>query len=218
MNGNGNSPAGGAAGAGAGSAGAGPGGAGAIAAGGTGAIAPTPIRGSHGTSLKLAPLPQAAALPGYRKHVISLYVSNKPGVLIRVALVFARRGYNIDSLSVNATIDANYQDPTGEKYSRMTIIVDDQGDPRIMDQIEKQLFKLVDVVKIRTAPEQRPDVVALAQVFRAQIDDVGEETLIVQVTGTPEKVDGLVELLRPYGIVELVRTGRVVLARGSRAT
>ncbi len=170
------------------------------------------------------------------KHTLAALVSNKPGVLAKVAGLFARRGYNIDSLAVNATIDAEHADPDGSKYSRMTIVVDDEGDRLIMDQIESQLNKLVDVVhisdhtqedivrrelaliKINAAPDQRPEVVAVCQVFRALIDDIGETTLIVQVAGTPEKVDGMVEVLRPYGIRELVRTGRVVLARGDRPT
>jgi acetolactate synthase-1/3 small subunit len=170
------------------------------------------------------------------KHTLAALVSNKPGVLAKVAGLFARRGYNIDSLAVNETIDARYVDPDGRKYSRMTIVVDDEGDRLIMDQIENQLNKLVDVVhisdhtqedivrrelaliKINAAPEQRPEVVAVCQVFRALIDDIGETTLIVQVAGTPEKVDGMIDVLRPYGIRELVRTGRVVLARGDRPT
>jgi acetolactate synthase-1/3 small subunit len=170
------------------------------------------------------------------KHTIAVLVNNKPGVLARVSGLFARRGYNIDSLAVNATIDARYHDPEGVKYSRMTIVVDDEGDPRIMDQIEKQLNKLVDVVhlsdhtqtqivrrelaliKVRATPAQRPELFAVTQIFRALIDDISEGTVIVQVAGAPDKIDGMVEVLRPYGILELVRTGRVVLARGERET
>jgi acetolactate synthase-1/3 small subunit len=170
------------------------------------------------------------------KHTLAALVNNKPGVLAKVAGLFARRGYNIDSLAVNETIDARHVDPDRSRYSRMTIVVDDEGDRLIMDQIENQLNKLVDVVhisdhtqedivrrelaliKIKATAEQRPEVVAVCQVFRALIDDIGEHTLIVQVAGTPEKVDGMVEVLRPYGILELVRTGRVVLARGDRPT
>ncbi len=170
------------------------------------------------------------------KHTLAALVNNKPGVLAKVAGLFARRGYNIESLAVNATVDARYTDPTGDKYSRMTIVVDDEGDPLIMDQIEKQLDKLVDVVnisdhtqtdivrrelaliKIRATPEQRPEIVAVCQVFRALVDDIGDETVIVQVAGTPDKVDGMIDVLRPYGILELVRTGRVVLARRERPT
>jgi acetolactate synthase-1/3 small subunit len=114
--------------------------------------------------------------------------------------------------------------------------VDDEGDPRIMDQIEKQLGKLVDVVhlsdhtradvvrrelaliKIDCPPERRPEIVAVCQAFRAQIDDIAHHTVIVQATGAPEKVDGLIAVLRPNNILELVRTGRVVMSRGAKPT
>jgi len=170
------------------------------------------------------------------KHTIAVLVNNKPGVLAKVAGLFARRGYNIDSLAVNATVDGNYPDPAGDKYSRMTLVVDDEGDPGIMDQIEKQLDKLVDVVhlsdhtqtqvvrrelaliKIRATPEQRSEVFTVCQIFRALIVDIGEGVIMVEVGGAPEKVDAMVEVLRPYGILELVRTGRVVLVRGQRMT
>jgi len=170
------------------------------------------------------------------KHTIAVLVNNKPGVLAKVAGLFARRGYNIDSLAVNATVDGNYPDPAGDKYSRMTIVVDDENDPGIMDQIEKQLDKLVDVVhlsdhtqtqivrrelaliKLRAAPEQRSEVFTVCQIFRALIVDIGEDVVIVEVGGAPEKVDAMVEVLRPFGILELVRTGRVVLVRGQRMT
>ncbi len=171
------------------------------------------------------------------KHTIAALVNNRPGVLAKVSGLFARRGYNIDSLAVGPTIDAAHNGHEVEKYSRMTIVVDDEGDPRIMDQIEKQLGKLVDVVhisdhtradvvrrelamiKITCPPEKRPEVVAICQAFRAQIDDIGRETVIIQVTGAPEKVDGMVQVVgATYPILELVRTGRVVVARGERPT
>ena len=171
------------------------------------------------------------------KHTIAALVNNRPGVLAKVSGLFARRGYNIDSLAVGPTIDSRHQDAEAEKYSRMTIVVDDEGDPSIMDQIEKQLDKLVDVVhisdhtradvvrrelgliKIECPPEKRPEIVAICDAFRAQIDDIGRETVIIQVTGAPEKVDGMVQVVgSTYSILELVRTGRVVLSRGERAT
>lgn len=171
------------------------------------------------------------------KHTIAALVNNRPGVLAKVAGLFARRGYNIDSLAVGPTIYGGDKDAAPEKYSRMTIVVDDEGDPRIMDQIEKQLDKLVDVVhisdhtradvvrrelaliKIECPPAKRPEIVAVCDAFRAQIDDIGQETVIIQVTGAPEKVDGMVQVVgATYSIKELVRTGRVVLARGDRAT
>jgi acetolactate synthase-1/3 small subunit len=171
------------------------------------------------------------------KHTIAALVNNRPGVLAKVAGLFARRGYNIDSLAVSPTLDARHQEAEPEKYSRMTIVVDDEGDPRIMDQIEKQLDKLVDVVhisdhtradvvrrelaliKIECPPAKRPEIVAICQAFRAQIDDIGQSTVIIQATGAPEKVDGMVAVVgADYPVIELVRTGRVVLARGERAT
>jgi len=171
------------------------------------------------------------------KHTIAALVNNRPGVLAKVAGLFARRGYNIDSLAVGPTIYAGDKKAGPGKYSRMTIVVDDEGDPRIMDQIEKQLDKLVDVVhisdhtradvvrrelaliKIECPPDKRPEIVAICQAFRAQIDDIGQSTVIIQVTGAPEKVDGMVQVVgATYSILELVRTGRVVLARGDRAT
>jgi len=170
------------------------------------------------------------------KHTIATLVINKPGVLARVAGLFARRGYNVQSLSVNITRDAKFADPSGERFSRMTIVVDDEGNPRIMEQIEKQLYKLVDVVKVsdhtrtnivprelalvkvRAPAAKRAELLSLCTIFRADIADVGEETVIVQAVGTPDKLDALVSLLEDYGVLELVRTGRVVLVRGAEAT
>jgi len=171
------------------------------------------------------------------KHTIAALVNNRPGVLAKVSGLFARRGYNIDSLAVGPTIDSRHKGAEAEKYSRMTIVVDDEGDPSIMDQIEKQLDKLVDVVhisdhtradvvrrelaliKIECPPEKRPEIVAICDAFRAQIDDIGQATVIIQATGAPEKVDGMVQVVgATYSILELVRTGRVVLARGERPT
>ena len=171
------------------------------------------------------------------KHTIAALVNNRPGVLAKVAGLFARRGYNIDSLAVGPTIYGGDKEAGPDKYSRMTIVVDDEGDPRIMSQIEKQLGKLVDVVhlsdhtradivrrelaliKIECPPGKRPEIVAICQAFRAQIDDIGQGTVIIQATGAPEKVDGMVAVLgADYPVIEFVRTGRVVLARGDRAT
>ncbi len=139
------------------------------------------------------------------KHTMAALVMNKPGVLARVAGLFARRGYNVASLSVNTTRDAKHADPTGERYSRMTIVVDDEGDPRITEQIEKQLYKLVDVVKVsdhtrtnivprelalikvRAPSAKRAEILSLCDIFRADIADVSEDTLIVQVVGTPAR-------------------------------
>ncbi|MFQ6131829.1 MAG: acetolactate synthase small subunit [Armatimonadota bacterium] len=162
------------------------------------------------------------------KHTISTLVEHKPGVLARVAGLFARRGYNIDSLAVG----------TSERpdCARMTIVVEDEGDRTILEQIGKQLYKLVDVikvydhttdpiverelalVKVAANPQTRPDIMQVANIFRAGIVDVGEGTVIVEVTGASEKVDALLRLLEPYGLQEVVRTGRVALVRGKKAT
>ncbi len=162
------------------------------------------------------------------KHTISTLVENKSGVLARVAGLFSRRGYNIASLAVSTT-----QDP---HLSRMTIVVDDEGDATILEQISKQLYKLVDVIKVFDHTEDkiveselslikvassaatRADIMQLAGIFRAKIVDVGDGTVIVEATGKEEKIDALVALLQKFGIEEMVRTGKVVLVRGARAT
>lgn len=162
------------------------------------------------------------------KHTISTLVENKPGVLARVAGLFSRRGYNIASLAVSTT-----QDP---KISRMAIVVDDEGDPSILEQISKQLYKLVDVikvfdhtgnriveselslVKVTSNAATRAEIMQLLDIFRAKVVDVSDGTLIVEATGKEEKIDALVELLQKFGIEEMVRTGKVVLVRGARAT
>ena len=162
------------------------------------------------------------------KHTISTLVENKPGVLARVAGLFSRRGYNIASLAVSTT-----QDP---KISRMAIVVDDEGDPAILEQISKQLYKLVDVikvfdhtgnriveselslVKVTSNAATRAEIMQLLDIFRAKVVDVSDGRLIVEATGKEEKIDALVELLQKFGIEEMVRTGKVVLVRGARAT
>ncbi len=161
-----------------------------------------------------------------RTHVISALVDNRPGVLARVAGLFARRGYNIDALAVSIT-----EDP---EVSRMTITV--TGDQRTLEQICKQLEKLVDVrrvidhtgeaiverelclVKVRASRENRRDILDIVEIFRGDVIDVGNGTLIIQVTGDEEKIDAFVRIMDEYGIVEMVRTGRVVLARGMQPT
>jgi acetolactate synthase-1/3 small subunit len=163
---------------------------------------------------------------GSSRHVISALVDNRPGVLARTAGLFARRGYNIDALAVSIT-----EDP---EVSRMTITV--TGDERVLDQICKQLAKLVDVrqvidhtghalverelclVKVKTTPETRRDILDVVEIFRGDVLDVGNGTLIIQVTGDEQKIDAFVRIMRDYGIVEMVRTGRVVLTRGMQPT
>ena len=158
------------------------------------------------------------------KKVLSVLVDNTSGVLNRVAGLFSRRGYNIDSLTVGVT-----QDP---RYSRMTIVV--TGDDDIIEQIIKQIEKLVDVnkvevlednnsvcrelilTKVKTTPEQRQQVMAVADIFSAKIVDVGIDSLIIELTGNQNKLDAFLNLLADYEILELVRTGITGLARGTK--
>ena len=160
------------------------------------------------------------------KHTIAALVENRPGVLNRVASLFRRRGFNIDSLAVGTTEDPG--------ISRMTIVV--EGDPGIAQQVERQLDKLIDVVtvenltgpdtvvrelaliKVGARPDQRREILDLVDIFRAQVVDVSPSSLVVQLTAAEETLDALLENLRPYGVREMVRTGRVALARGPRAT
>jgi acetolactate synthase-1/3 small subunit len=157
-------------------------------------------------------------------HTLSVLVEDKPGVLTRVAGLFAARGFNIDSLAVGPTQDRG--------LSRMTIVVDVETKP--LEQVTKQLHKLVNVIKIlehepaatverelvlvkvRAEGEARARIMEIADVFRARVLDVTHRTLTVEGTGTPDKIDAMLELLADYGIVELVRTGRVALSRGDR--
>ncbi len=156
------------------------------------------------------------------QHVISVLVENKPRVLARIASLFARRGYNIESLAVGPT-----QDPT---ISRITLVV--EGDEDILEQISKQLYKLIDTIKVGdftntsfvdrelalikvNAPSAlRGEIVQTVEIFRARVVDVAEKSLMIEVTGTPDKIDALEQLLKKYGIIEMVRTGRIALARG----
>jgi acetolactate synthase-1/3 small subunit len=158
-------------------------------------------------------------------HVLSVLVSNKAGVLARVSNLFARRAYNIFSLAVAPTDD--------ERFSRITIVVDVQGTP--LDQISKQLFKLIDVVQITelhpsdaverelllatvftTGKGTRGEIMELVQVFNGRIVDVGHDAVTVMLTSAPDTLDGFEELIRPYGIGELARTGRIALAKLDR--
>jgi acetolactate synthase I/III small subunit len=157
-------------------------------------------------------------------HILSVLVENKPGVLARISGLFARRGFNIDSLAVGET-----EDPS---VSRMTIVCSADGRP--LEHIVKQLHKLINVLKIAELPHddcverelalikvsvgagRRAEVLEVAEIFRAQVLDVDTEALTIEATGSPEKILALEELLRPYGIVEMARTGRIALSRGSR--
>jgi acetolactate synthase-1/3 small subunit len=164
-----------------------------------------------------------------KQHVVSVLVENRAGTLSRVSGLFARRGFNIDSLTVGETDDPS--------VSRMTIAIMDSGqqkDRRVLEQIVKQLEKLVDVIAVRELENDsclcreimlvktkanestRPAVLEIAGIFRARIVDVSPETITVEVTGSLEKLNGLLLLLRPYGILELARTGMVALERGNK--
>jgi acetolactate synthase I/III small subunit len=184
----------------------------------------------NGTPRAAAPAPEGRA---YRtveargsQHSISLLVNNKPGVLIRIALVFSRRGYNIDSLVVSPAHNG--------KYARMNIVA--SGEPKTLEQILKQLNKLIDVlhakdhtgetvvekelalVKVRCAPEKRSEVLQIAEHFKAQTVDLSESTLMLQITGGTDKLDAVEMMLDKYGIAEMVRTGKVIMARGETGT
>ncbi len=155
------------------------------------------------------------------KHTIVALVENKPGVLNRVASLFRRRNFNIDSLTVGRTDNPH--------ISRMTIVMDSEADP---EQVQKQLYKLINVIqvedvtnlpgvsrdlaliKVRVDNHSRADVVQLCEIFRARIVDVTPESVIVEITGDEQKIDSMLELLRPIGIVEMVRTGVVTMTRG----
>jgi len=160
------------------------------------------------------------------QHTISAYVANKPGVLARIAQVFARRGYNIDSLVVSPARDG--------QYSRMTITA--TGRSNGLDQIIKQVNKLIDVlhctdhtgentvirelvlVKIAVDASQRTEVLQIAEHFKAKSVDLTSSSMILMATGATEKVDALIDLLRKYQVVEIVRTGKVVMSRGAEET
>ncbi len=156
------------------------------------------------------------------QYTLVAWMRDRPGVLNRVSGMLRRRNFNIDSLQVS------HSETPG--ISRMTFVVD--GDERVADQVVKQLRKVVDVtavdditnrlailrelalIRVRTTPETRGEILQFAEIFRAQIVDVNTENLVVQAVGTEDKIDSLIDLMRPFGIEEMVRTGRVALRRG----
>jgi acetolactate synthase-1/3 small subunit len=140
-----------------------------------------------------------------RKHTISVMVENKFGVLSRVAGLFSARGYNIESLSVGETLDPS--------VSRMTLVV--RGDEFVIEQVTKQLHKLIDVIKV-TEPVNRAEILRTAEIFRARVVDVTPVSFVLEATGDEGKLEALIELLRPIGIQELVRTGKVAIGRGPK--
>lgn len=184
--------------------------------------------GEPGTKeiLNLDDLEAAGGIHTGRKHILSLLVENRPGVLARISGLFSRRGFNIDTLAVGPT-----DDPT---VSRVTLTVDGALHP--IDQVTKQLHKLVNVIKIRDLPpeesvarelalfkisvdsDSRGQVMEFTDIFRGKIVDVSKRSVTVEVTGTDDKIEAFEELIRPFGLIEMVRTGEIAVARGRSAT
>ena len=170
--------------------------------------------------VKLEDLEAGSVLTG-RKHILSLLVENRPGVLARIAGLFSRRGFNIDTLAVGPTEDPD--------VSRVTLTLDGAVHP--IDQVTKQLHKLVNVIKIRdmepdatvaremalfrvnAAVENRAEIMQFAEIFRATIVDVSRRSLTIEVTGTQDKIDAFERMIRPHGLVEMARTGEVAITR-----
>jgi acetolactate synthase-1/3 small subunit len=160
----------------------------------------------------------------WTKHTIAVLVNNQPGVLQRVSGLFGRRGYNIESITVGESEE--------QGLSRMVIVT--EGDDKTLEQISKQLYKIVDVIKVvdlssnpmvarelalikvNAEPSMRPEILGAVETFRASIVDIGPHTLMVQVVGDSSKIDAMVELLKPYGIRELTRTGATAMVRGGQ--
>ncbi len=159
------------------------------------------------------------------KKSIAVLVENRPGVLARISSLFRRRGFNIESLSVGTT--------EREDISRMTIVV--KGDERIVEQVVKQLNKLIEVIKVSdvsdnsvhrelalikvtATPDKRAEIIEIANIFRARIVDVSRDSFIIEITGDEEKINAFIDLMRQYGIKEIARTGVISMARGSKVT
>ncbi len=156
-----------------------------------------------------------------QRHTISILVENKFGAFNRIAGMFAAKGYNIDSLSVGPTEE--------EDTSRMTVVT--HGDDQVIEQITKQLNKLIDTIKVvdltfesfverelvllkvQSAPAARPEIMQIAEIFRAKVVDISPKSLTLEATGGPQKVDAFIKMLKPFGVKELARTGRVALKR-----
>jgi acetolactate synthase I/III small subunit len=185
--------------------------------------------GEPGTKevLNLEDLEAAGGIRTGRKHILSLLVENKPGVLARIAGLFARRGFNIDSLAVGPTDDS--------RLSRITLTVDGAAHP--IDQVTKQLHKLVHVIKIRDLePEEtvarelalfkiscsdgdaRAQVMQFTDIFRGKTVDVSKRSVTVEITGTDDKIEAFEDMVRPFGLIEMVRTGEIAVSRGRSAT
>lgn len=159
------------------------------------------------------------------RHIISALVVNQPGVMVRVAGLFSRRGYNIESIAVGRS-----EDPA---LSRIIIVVDAEDD-QVVEQIGKQLYKLIDVVKVNDLPaeesverelalikvnagsQNRSEVLQIVDIFRAKIVDVGSRAVVIEITGGADKVEALIALLKPFGIREIVRTGQIAILRSGK--
>src|SRR5215216_487948 len=185
--------------------------------------------GEPGTKdlLSLEELEASAGTYTGRKHILSILAENKPGVLTRIAGLFARRGFNIDTLAVGPT-----DDPT---LSRFTLTLDGAAHP--IDQVTKQLHKLVNVIKIRDLePEEtvarelalfkiscqdgdaRAQVMQFTEIFRGKTVDVSKRSVTVEITGTDDKIEAFEEMVRPFGLIELIRTGEIAVSRGRSVT
>jgi acetolactate synthase-1/3 small subunit len=176
--------------------------------------------------LNLSDLEAAGGIHTGRKHILTLLVENKPGVLARVAGLFSRRGFNITTLAVGPT-----DDPT---LSRMTLTLDGALHP--IDQVTKQLHKLVNVIKIRDLEpdeavarelalfkvsadnDSRAQVLQFVDIFRGKVIDVSKRSVTVELTGTNEKIEAFEQSVRPFGLIEMVRTGEIAISRGRSAT
>ena len=184
--------------------------------------------GEPGTKevLSLEELEASGGIHTGRKHILSILVEHKPGVLTRIAGLFARRGFNIDTLTVGPTDD--------EGVARITLTVDGALHP--IDQVTKQLHKLINVLKIRdldptdtvarelalfkVAVEgpQRAEVMQIAEIFRGKVVDVTKRSLILELTGTTDKIAAFENMVRPFGLIEMMRTGEIAIARGRGET
>jgi acetolactate synthase-1/3 small subunit len=158
------------------------------------------------------------------RHVISLLVENKVGVLARITSLISGRGFNIDSLAVGES-----ENPA---LSQMTIVV--RGDNAVVEQVRKQLGKLIDIIKvvdftheefverdlmllkIYVPPGKRSEIIEIVEIFRGKIVDVGQKDIVIELAGMEEKLEAMIQLLRPYGIKELVRTGSIAIGRGTK--
>ena len=176
--------------------------------------------------LSLEDLEAAGSIRTGRKHILSILVENKPGVLTRITSLFARRGFNIDTLSVGPTDD--------DHVSRITITLDGANHP--IDQVTKQLHKLINVLKIRDLEPadavsrelamfkiaadgtQRAEVMQLCEIFRGKVIDVTKRSVVVEITGTVDKIEAFERNVRPFGLIEMMRTGEIAISRGRGET